>query len=77
MNYRIIAETEASGTKWYYVQKRYLSYFWCYVREVRDITMYKYKIGFKSIEEANLYIQADVNSEYAESQKKIVKRERI
>ena len=45
MDYRIVIETEASGKKWYYVQRRYLFYFWRYLSEVRDISMYAYRIG--------------------------------
>jgi hypothetical protein len=75
MDYRIIIETEASGKKWYYVQRRYLVYFWRYLREVRDISMYAYKIGWHSLEEAEAHIQSDVNARYANDQKKIVKRE--
>jgi hypothetical protein len=45
------------------------------VREVRDISMYAYKIGWHSLEEAEAHIQSDVNARYANDQKKIVKRE--
>lgn len=75
MDYRIVIETEASGKKWYYVQRRCLLYFWCYLRTVRD--MYAYKIGWHSLEEAEAHIQSDVNRRYANDQKKIVKREYI
>lgn len=77
MNYRIIVETEKSGKKWYYVQRRYFFCFWLYLREVRDISMTAYKIGWHSLEEAESHIQSDVNSRYANDQKKIVKREYI
>jgi len=77
MDYRIIIETEASGKKWYYVQRRYLLYFWRYLREVRDISMYPYKIGWHTLEEADAHIQSDVNARYANDQKKIVKREHL
>lgn len=76
MNYRIVIETEASGKKWYYVQRRYLLYFWRYLREQRDIS-YAYKIGWHSLEEAKAHIQSDVNTRYENDQKKIVKREYI
>lgn len=77
MDYRIVIETEASGKKWYYVQRRYLLYFWRYLREVRDISMYDYKICRHSLEEVEAHIQSDVNRRYTNDQKKIVKREYI
>ena len=65
MKYRIIIETEASGKKWYYVQRRYLLYFWHYLREVRDITGCASPIvKWHSLEEAEAHIQADYNSRY-------------
>jgi len=75
MDYRIIIETEASGKKWYYVQRCYLLYFWRHLREVRDISMYAYKIEWHSLEEAEAHIQSDVNARYANDQNKVVKRE--
>ena len=75
MDYRIIIETEKSGKKWYFVQRRLLLFFWLYAREVRDISMYAYKMCWETLEEADEYIQADVNYRYAQSQKKIVKKE--
>ena len=75
MDYRIIIETQRDGKQWFYVQKRYLLYFWRYLREVRDMSMYAYKIGWNTLEEAEQHIQNDVNWEYAQSQKKVAKRE--
>jgi hypothetical protein len=75
MDYRIVIETEASGKKWYYVQRRYLLYFWRYFRQVRDISMYAYKIGWHSLEEAEAHIQSDINDRCVKKLKKIVKRE--
>ena len=75
MDYRIVIETERSGKKWYCVQKRFLLYFWQYMREVRDITMYKYRRHFETMEEAERCIQDDVNYQYERNQSKIVKRE--
>jgi len=77
MKYRIVIETEASGKKWYYVQKRHLFYFWCYLKEIRDITMHPYKIGWRSLEEAENHIQTDIKNEYVNNQKKIIKREYV
>ena len=77
MDYRIVIETEASGKKWYYVQRRYLLYFWRYLCEERYTSMYAYKIGWPSLEEAEAHIQSDVNTRYENDQKKIVKREYI
>ena len=75
MDYRIIIETEKSGKKWYFVQRRFLLFFWLYATEVRDISMYAYKMCWETLEEADEYIQADVNYRYAQSQKEIVKKE--
>jgi len=77
MKYRIIIETEASGKKWYSVQKKHLFYFWRYLREVRDIGMYAYKIYWLTLEEAEAHIQSDIDNEYKTNQKKIIKREYI
>jgi hypothetical protein len=77
MKYRIVIETEASGKKWYYIQKRFLTYFWRYLTEVRDMSMSSYRVGFSTLEEAEKEIESDVNYEYKQSQKKIVKREYI
>ena len=87
MNYRIIIEIEASGKKWYYVQYRYLLFFWRYYTAIRDISMYAYKIvragrmkyaykiGWETLEEAEQHIQREIDYEYAQEQRKIVKRE--
>lgn len=75
MNYRIVIKTEVSGNKKYYIQKRHLIYFWRYLREIRDISMYRYIISFDSLEEAKKCIQLYINDEYTRSQKKIVKCE--
>lgn len=75
MDYRIIIETQKNGKQWFYVQKRYLLYFWLYLREVRDISMYAYKIGWNTLEEAEQHIQNNVNWEHAQKQTKIIKRE--
>jgi len=77
MKYRIIIETEASGKKWYSVQKKYLFYFWRYSREVIDMSMYAHKICWHTLEEAEAHIQSDIDSEYKKNQKKIIKREYI
>jgi len=75
MNYRIIIEIEASGKKWYYVQYRYLLFFWRYYTAIRDISMYAYKIGWETLEEAEQHIQREIDYEYAQERRKIVKRE--
>jgi CRISPR/Cas system-associated protein Cas10 (large subunit of type III CRISPR-Cas system) len=77
MKYRIVIETEASGKKWYYIQKRFLTYFWRYLTEVRDMSMSSYRVGFSTLEEAEKEIESDMNYEYKQNQKKIVKREYI
>lgn len=77
MNYRIVIKTEASGNKKYYIQKRHLIYFWCYLKEIRDISMCRYIVSCDSLEAAKKIIQLDINHNYIRSQKKIVKREYI
>jgi len=77
MKYRIVIETEASGKKWYYVQKRFLTYFWRYLSEVRDMSMSLCRVGFSTLEEAEEYLQYDVDSDYQKQQRKIIKREYI
>jgi hypothetical protein len=74
MDYRIIIETEASGREWYYVQYRYLLFFWKYHTEIRDISMCAHKVGWNTLEEAVQHIQSDINWRYSQNQKKIVKR---
>lgn len=74
-NYRIVIETEASGKKWYYVQRRFLFIFWRYLTEVRDISMCAYKIGWTSLSEAEEHIKSDIRSRDSENQKKIIKRD--
>ena len=75
MDYRIIIETQRDGKQWFYVQKSFMLYFWRYLTEVRDMSMCAYKIGWNTLEEAEAHIQSEVNYEYAQSQKKIAKRE--
>jgi len=75
MDYRIIVETEKSGKKKYYVQKRFLWYFWAYLRECMDITMCRYIIYFTTLEDAEQRIQSEVNDAYERSQSKVIKRE--
>jgi len=75
MKYRIIIETELSGKKWYYIQKRFLIYFWSYLSEVRDISMSLYRVGFSTLEEAKECIQYHIDDDYKEQQRKIIKKE--
>jgi len=75
MNFRIIIETEKSGIKRYYVQKRQWHLFWVYLTECRDISMNRYKISLNELKDAEQYIQDIINNNYAISQKKIIKRE--
>ena len=75
MKYRIVIKTELSGKKWYYVQKRFLTYFWIYLSEVRDMSMFISPVGFLTLEEAEKYIQYDTDDDYYQKQQKIVKKE--
>ena len=76
MRYRIIIETQANGTKSYFVQKKFL-FCWFYMREILDISMYRHRIIFDSIEKANLYIQSQIDFQINKAQSKIVKQEII
>lgn len=75
MKYRIVIETKLNREKDYYIQKKFLLYFWRYVREIRDISMAAYRVRFDSLEEAEKHIQNLINYEYNRSQQKVVKRE--
>jgi hypothetical protein len=75
MSYRIVMETERSGKQWFYVQKTFMVYFWVYLREVRDMSMCAYRIGWETLEEAESYLQREVNYQYKKSQQKIISRE--
>lgn len=75
MKYRIIIETEKSGKKWYYVQQRFLFFFWITLTEVRDMSMSLQKLGFSTLEQAQEYLQYHVDSDYQKQQSKIIKRE--
>jgi hypothetical protein len=75
LEYRIIIETARSGDKKYYIQKRVMWYFWVYLTEVRDITMYNYRIFFYELKDAENHIQKMVDYEYERYQSKIIKRE--
>jgi len=77
MDYRIVIETEVSGKKWYYIQKRYLFCFWNYVRKIRDTSMYPYRMVLQSLEDVESYIQSDIDTGRANKQSKIIKREYV
>jgi hypothetical protein len=65
MKYRIIIETEASGKKWYYIQQRFLIYFWMHLNG----------FYFSTLEEAQECLQYHVDDDYQKQQSKIIKRE--
>jgi len=75
MKYRIIIETEKSGKKWYYVQQRFLFYFWISFTEVRDMSMHLQKIGFSTLNQAQEYLQYHLDNDYQKQQSKIIKKE--
>lgn len=75
MEYRIIIETEVSGKKWFYVQRKWFGVLWVYLGEVRDITMATYTIVFDELKKAEEHIQSLIDAEYAKRQSKIIKRE--
>jgi len=54
MKYRIIIETEKSGKKWYYIQQRFLFYFWVYLNG----------FYFSTLEEAQECLQYHVDDDY-------------
>jgi hypothetical protein len=75
MKYRIVIKTEVSGKKWYYVQKKFLLFFWIYLAEVRDMSMSLRSVGFSTLKEAEEYRQYHIDDDYKEQQRKIIKRE--
>lgn len=75
MNYRIVIETEKSGKEHFYVQKKNFLGIWKYERKTMDITMYKYKIHFKDLDEAKSYIDSEIESLEEYKNSKIVRRE--
>jgi len=77
-NYRIIIKTKANGEKLYYVQKRCLFFFWIYEKEWDEIEVCVARpIEWHTLEEAEQYIQSDIQYTIKIKNKKIVKREYI
>jgi len=74
MQYRIIVETKANGVENFYVQKKIFGFLWVYFREIRDISMYKYRILFSNIEDAKLAIQYHRNNIDRHKNQKVIKR---
>lgn len=72
--YRVVIETERSGKKWYYVQKKGFL-FWRYVREVYDVSMQTQRVGYSSMEEAEEAIKFEVDYDNIMYNKQIVKKE--
>lgn len=77
MKYRIVIETELSGKKWYYVQKKILGYFWVYLSTIRGIDGHSYRISFLTLEQAQNHLQSEIDYRYEKEQQKIIKREYI
>jgi hypothetical protein len=77
MDYRIIIKTEASGKKLYYVQYKFLFFFWKYYREICDISMYSNIIYWNSLKDAQEFIKKEKKNLYKQKQKRIVKKEII
>ncbi len=85
MEYRIIIETERSGKRWLFVQRRFLHYFWKYLREdnARTVGIFTFPNmptmsrngGWGTIDDARAHLQCNIDYDYAQSQKKIVKVE--
>ena len=76
MQYRIIVETEKSGREWFYIQYRYLGLFWRYLREIRDNSGNKYKVGYKTQEEANFQLEMHKLRE-RENQVRVIEKKEI
>lgn len=75
MNYRIVIETQVSGKKLYYVQRRILFVWICYREEVGwDKSQ---KICMNSLEEAETFIETKITSKFKKTQQKIKSREYI
>jgi len=75
MKYRIVIKTEVSGKKCYYVQKKFLFFFWIYLAEIRDMSMSLHNVGFSTLNEAEEYMQYHIDDDNKEQQSKIIKRE--
>ncbi len=75
MRYRIIKEVQKNGKELFYVQKRGLFYFWRYVRQVQDITMYSYRVTFTSLNDAENFVKEDVRYRHQKNQERVVRSE--
>lgn len=74
-SFRVMIKTQRDGKKLYFIQKRFMWYFWIYLKECLDLTFYNYKIYYDNLEGAKERIQQEINNDYTKSQSKIVKRE--
>ena len=74
-NYRIKIETELSGKKWYYVQKRVMFVFWVYLTEVKDMSICDSRIGWATLEGAEKHLRKDIEYRKKLKEKKIIKNE--
>lgn len=71
-NYRIIKETKKNGDQRFYVQKRFLWFFWRY-----EYMNQNAKAGWINLEYAEQQIQDNILSEQRKKGEKIVKKEII
>lgn len=77
--YRVVVETEESGHKFYYIQKRCCLFFWKYLKEyfyTSNFTWFSYRIPISSLEKAQQNIENLINEEKESKIKiKIIKKE--
>lgn len=72
IRYRIVVKTNTIGENLYYIQYKSF-FFWKYLREYRDLTMYPYKIECETIELAKAIIQGDIKRRRDNKLRKIIK----
>ena len=74
-NYRIEIITQADGGQIFYVQYRFLYFFWLYFTEIRDVSGIGFRIEFYSLEKADNFIDRQLErKEWLKSQR-VVKKE--
>ena len=68
MRYRIVLKTRRDGHFNFYIQYRWLIYFWRYTAS---------KYPFDTLKEADEAVQRRVNDDYEKHQSKVIKKETV
>lgn len=74
-NYRIEIITKADGDRIFYVQRRFLYFFWFYFTEIRDVSDIEFRIEFYSLEQAENFIDREVDRKEWLKTQRVVKKE--